>query len=282
MKQSTCQSFAPLHVAIIMDGNGRWAERRGRPRSEGHLAGARAVRRTVEGARELGIGTLTLHAFSSDNWKRPHQETAWLMQLLEDYLVRETPRCLEAGIRLRVAGRRDRLPRTLLAAIECAEAATRGGKELYLRLAIDYSARHSLWQAAQWCGAADDLAMFESLLARAVHEDAPVPDVDLLIRCGGEQRLSDLFGWECAHAELLFLPLMWPDFGPRELRAALEEFRRRERRYGALPVSAQDITETAVSRSAGRPLGSSRSQENPPAALAAQDIVPAGLKEPRI
>jgi len=277
MTQSTCQSFTPLHVAIIMDGNGRWAERRGRPRGEGHLAGARAVRRTVESARELGIGTLTLHAFSSDNWKRPHQETAWLMQLLEDYLVRETPRCLEAGIRLRVAGRRDRLPRTLLAAIECAEAATRGGKELHLRLAIDYSARHSLWQAARWCGAADDLAIFERLLARAVHEDAPVPDVDLLIRCGGEQRLSDLFGWECAHAELLFLPLMWPDFGPRELRAALEEFQRRERRYGALPAAARDTAGTAVSRSGGP----SRGQENPPAGLTAQDIAPTALEGPR-
>jgi len=267
----------PLHVAIIMDGNGRWAERRGRPRSEGHLAGARAVRRTVEGARELGIGTLTLHAFSSDNWKRPHQETAWLMQLLEDYLVRETPRCLEAGIRLRVAGRRDRLPRTLLAAIECAEAATRGGKELYLRLAVDYSARHSLWQAARLCGGTGDLPVFEAL-ARTVHDDAPLPDVDLLIRCGGEQRLSDLFGWECAHAELLFLPLMWPDFGPRELRAALEEFQRRERRYGALPVAARDTAGAAVSLAAGP----SRGQENPSAALAAQDIVSTGLREPRI
>jgi undecaprenyl diphosphate synthase len=272
MIQSTWHSFKPLHVAIIMDGNGRWAERRGRPRNEGHLAGARAVRRTVESARELGIGTLTLHAFSSDNWKRPPKETAWLMELLEDYLVRETPRCLEAGIRLRVAGRRDRLPRTLLAAIESTEAATRGGKELYLRLAIDYSAQHSLWQAARLCGAADDLPAFERL-ARTVHDDAPLPDVDLLIRCGGEQRLSDLFGWECAHAELLFLPLMWPDFGRRELRAALEEFHRRDRRYGALPVTAHAIAATAVSRSAGPP-GPSRRQENPPAPLAAQDIQP--------
>ena len=277
MKQSTCQPFKPLHVAIIMDGNGRWAERRGRPRSEGHLAGAGAVRRTVESARELGIGTLTLHAFSSDNWKRPHQETAWLMQLLEDYLARETPRCLEAGIRLRVAGRRDRLPQPLLAAIECAEAATRGGKELHLRLAIDYSARHSLWQAARWCGAADDLAMFERLLARAVHEDAPVPDVDLLIRCGGEQRLSDLFGWDCAHAELLFLPLMWPDFGSHDLRAALEEFQRRERRYGALPVATRDTVGTAASLAPGP----SRGQENPPAGLTAQDIAPTALEGPR-
>jgi undecaprenyl diphosphate synthase len=276
MKQSTCQSFTPLHVAIIMDGNGRWAERRGRPRSEGHLAGARAVRRTVESARELGIGTLTLHAFSSDNWKRPHQETAWLMQLLEDYLVRETPRCLEAGIRLRVAGRRDRLPQTLLAAIESTEAATRSGKELYLRLAVDYSARHSLWQAARLCGATGDLPVFETL-ARTVHDDAPLPDVDLLIRCGGEQRLSDLFGWECAHAELLFLPLMWPDFGPRELRAALEEFRRRERRYGALPVAARDTVGTAVSLAAGP----SRGQENSPAGLTAQGIAPTALEGPR-
>jgi undecaprenyl diphosphate synthase len=280
MEQSTCHDFKPLHVAIIMDGNGRWAERRGQPRSEGHLAGARAVRRTVESARELGIGTLTLHAFSSDNWKRPRTETAWLMALLEDYLIRETPRCLEAGIRLRVAGRRDRLPHTLLAAIESTEAATRGGKELCLRLAVDYSARHSLWQASRLCGATDDLPTFEKLLARTVHDDASIPDVDLLIRCGGEQRLSDLFGWECAHAELLFLPVMWPDFGPRELRAALEEFQRRERRYGGLPCATHDIAETAVSGAAG-PLGSRRGQENPPAALAAQEIVPNALDRPR-
>jgi undecaprenyl diphosphate synthase len=274
MEQSTCHSFKALHVAIIMDGNGRWAERHGRPRSAGHLAGARAVRRTVESARELGIGTLTLHAFSSDNWKRPRQETARLMELLEDYLVRETPRCLRAGIRLRVVGRRDRLPQRLLAAIESTEAATRAGKELTLRLAVDYSARHSLWQAARLCDAADDLARFERMLARTVHEDAPVPDVDLLIRCGGEQRLSDLFGWECAHAELLFLPLMWPDFGPRELRAALEEFQRRERRYGALPT-VQAIGETTISRATESPV-SSRRHEHPPAALAAQDIVSTG------
>jgi undecaprenyl diphosphate synthase len=246
MKQSTCHTSKPLHVAIIMDGNGRWAKRRGQPRGKGHLAGARAVRRTVESACELGIGTLTLHAFSSDNWKRPRKETGRLMELFEDYLVCETARCVEAGIRLHVAGRRDRLPPTLLAAIESAESATRNGKALYLRLAVDYSARYSMWQAARLCAAADDLAAFERLLASAVHEETPVPDVDLLIRCGGEQRLSDLFGWECAHAELLFLPVMWPDFGARELRDALVEFERRERRYGALPAAAQDIAGTAA------------------------------------
>jgi hypothetical protein len=127
------------------------------------------------------------------------------------------------------------------------------------------------------CGATGDLPVFETL-ARTVHDDAPLPDVDLLIRCGGEQRLSDLFGWECAHAELLFLPLMWPDFGPLELRAALEEFRRRERRYGALPVAARDTVGTAVSLAAGP----SRGHENPPAGLTAQGIAPTGLKEPRI
>jgi undecaprenyl diphosphate synthase len=237
MKSSTLQTPAPLHVAIIMDGNGRWANSRGWPRSKGHLAGARAVRRTIESACELGIGTLTLHAFSSDNWKRPPGETGRLMELFEDYLVRETPRCREAGIRLHVVGRRDRLPNTLLAAIASAESATRDGKALNLRLAVDYSARYALWQAARSCGPTADLAQFERSLASVVHEQAPVPGVDLLIRCGGEQRLSDLFGWECAHAELLFLPLMWPDFGARELRAALEEFQRRERRYGALPLN---------------------------------------------
>lgn len=235
MKQSTCHDLKKCHVAIIMDGNGRWAESRGKPRAAGHLAGALAVQRTVKAALELGIGTLTLHAFSSDNWKRPSDETARLMELFEEYLMSEIGRCLESGIRLKVTGRRDRLPRTLLDAIEMAEAATQCGKRLHLRIAVDYSARHSLWQAARMCGTLDDVAAFERMLAKAVHEDRPVPGVDLLIRCGGEQRLSDLFGWECAHAELVFLPVMWPDFGAEDLRGAVIEFQRRERRFGALP-----------------------------------------------
>jgi undecaprenyl diphosphate synthase len=228
-----------------MDGNGRWAESRGRHRSDGHLAGALAVQRTVECALELGIGTLTLHAFSSDNWNRPSEETGRLMELFEEYLIGETGRCVELGIRLHVVGRRDRLPRQLLDTIEAVEAATQCGRALYLRIAVDYSARHSIWQAARMCGAGDDLPAFERMLARSVHEDEPVPVVDLLIRCGGEQRLSDLFGWECAHAELLFLPVMWPDFGADDLRGAMDEFHRRERRFGALPV-------LPVERGAGR------------------------------
>ncbi|MBM3814008.1 MAG: di-trans,poly-cis-decaprenylcistransferase [Acidimicrobiia bacterium] len=234
MEQSTCCTADGIHVAIIMDGNGRWAQHRGRPRTEGHLAGAAAVRRTVEAALELGIGTLTLHAFSSDNWKRPEQETGPLMELFEEYLRGQIQRLVDNGVRLHVAGRRDRLQAPLVEAIEAVEEATRGRRRLYLRLAVDYSARHALWQAARMCGTADEMPVFERLLARAVHEEEPAPNVDLLIRTGGEQRLSDLFGWECAHAELLFLPVLWPDFGAEDLREALQEFQRRERRFGAL------------------------------------------------
>jgi len=199
-----------LHVAIIMDGNGRWAARRGLPRVAGHRAGAEAVRRTVEAAPDAGIAALTLYAFSADNWKRPPAEIAALMRLFARHLRTETPRLVENGVRLEVVGRRDRLPAALVAGIAAAERATAHGTRLALRLAIDYSAR--------W----------------AIGAGALLPDVDLLIRTGGEQRLSDFLLWECAYAELCFLDAMWPDFGASALARAVAEFRTRERRFGAL------------------------------------------------
>jgi len=217
-----------------MDGNGRWAESRGRPRSDGHLAGADAVRRVVEASLDLGVGTLTLFAFSSDNWKRPAEETRKLMTLFERYLVETTIECIQTGVRINVVGRRDRLEPSLRTAIQAAETATRPGRRLMLRLAIDYSARGAYIDAARLIRDGDSRLSLDEALTRATHDAEPVPDVDLLIRTGGEQRLSDLFGWECAYAEVLFLPTMWPDLGAEDLSAAVNEFRTRERRFGGL------------------------------------------------
>ncbi len=230
----------PLHVAIIMDGNGRWAAARGWPRLAGHRAGGEALRRTVEAARNTGVGTLTLYAFSSDNWRRPAEETSGLMQLFEEHLKTETPKCVEQGIRINVIGRRDRLSAPLLASIDRAERATASAQDLWLRLAVDYSARDSILRAAQSARPPGPLTRegFAALLANVSHSQASAAEVDLLIRTGGEQRLSDFLLWECAYAELVFVPKMWPDFGAADLEACLGEFRARERRFGALPVAA--------------------------------------------
>jgi undecaprenyl diphosphate synthase len=224
---------AGLHVALIMDGNGRWASMRGLPRVAGHREGAHAVRRVVEAAPPLGIGALTLYAFSSDNWGRPPREVAALMRLFRAYLASETARCVENGVRLRVIGRRDRLGDALLRQIEAAESATVDGTRLTLRIAIDYSARDALMRAAALAGGREPSRdEFAALLARAIGEDQPTPDVDLLVRTGGEQRLSDFLLWECAYAELYFTPRMWPEFGAPALGEAVEWFTRRERRFG--------------------------------------------------
>ncbi len=229
-----------LHVAIIMDGNGRWASRRGLPRSAGHRAGIEAVRRVVEAAPDLGVGALTLFAFSADNWRRPPLEVEVLMLLLRRYLRRDLKRLVEAGVRLRVIGRRDRLPEGLAAEIAAAEAASGRGTRLALNVAIDYSARDAIANAAAtWLGDdAPERAAFGRLLAW--QGQGTGRDVDLLIRTGGEQRLSDFLLWECAYAELLFTGTMWPDFGAEHLRAGLQDFRTRERRFGGLPLVAAE------------------------------------------
>jgi undecaprenyl diphosphate synthase len=224
-----------LHVAIIMDGNGRWAQRRGLPRLAGHRRGADAVDQVIQAAPDLGIGTLTLYAFSSDNWRRPEEETGGLMRLFHTYLRKETARCLANGVRLSVIGRRDRLPADVVAAIAESEAITAEGRRLHLRLAIDYSARDAILRAAALAGA-DGLSRgaFSRLLARATHAPGDAADVDLLVRTGGEQRLSDFLLWECAYAELAFCPQLWPDFTPADLAAALRDFHNRQRRFGGL------------------------------------------------
>jgi undecaprenyl diphosphate synthase len=219
-----------LHVAIIMDGNGRWATRRSLPRVAGHRAGAAAVRRTVEAAPDLGISMLTLYAFSEDNWSRPAREVSALMKLLGRYLAQETDRCVANGVRLEAIGRRDRLPPPLVAMLEDSERKTAHGRRLRLRLALDYSSRHSILAAARRAAAhLAPVKLTEETLSGLIG-----PDVDLLIRTSGEQRLSDFLLWECAYAELVFTPRMWPDFQREDLAAAVAEFHSRDRRFGAV------------------------------------------------
>ncbi len=226
-----------LHVAIIMDGSGRWATARGLSRSEGHRAGSRAVSRVAEAAAELGIRTLTLFAFSSDNWQRPAGEVTELMQVFEQFLASQAPPLAERGVRIGVLGRRDRLPASLLAEIGAAETTIIHAEKLRLRLAIDYSGREAIRRAAAHLEKSGDLSNqnFSRALAALDRESEPVRDVDLLIRAGGEQRLSDCPLWEIAYAELLFTRRLWPDFDAADLAAALDEFRSRERRYGRIP-----------------------------------------------
>jgi len=241
-----------LHVAIIMDGNGRWATGRGRPRTAGHIAGADAVRRAVEAAPGLGVRTLTLFAFSSDNWQRPDREVRALMGLFRRYLATEAVRCAERGVRISVIGRRDRLPPVLVRAIEEAEALTAGQRSFALRIAVDYSARDAILRAAGRLRGAGDLSResFARLLAEPA-QDAPVPDVDLLIRTGGEKRLSDFLLWECAYAELVFSDRMWPDFAAADFADAVREFHSRERRFGRVPaVSRPEQARAAAAGSA--------------------------------
>jgi len=234
--QSTFSSVSQgIHVAIIMDGNGRWAVAQGLPRSAGHRAGAEAVRRVVEAAPDLGIGTLSLFAFSSDNWKRPRDEVRILMRLFAEFLRAEARPLAEHGVRVSIIGRRDRLPADVAAAISAAEARTAEGRRLSLRVAVDYSSRDAIVGAARRLALVDGPTResFGHRLAEA--QGGAAPDVDLMIRTGGEQRLSDFLLWESAYAELLFTARMWPEFDAAELAAAVGQFRGRERRFGALP-----------------------------------------------
>lgn len=225
MRQST------FHVAIIMDGNGRWATERGLPRTSGHRAGADAVRRVVEAAPGAGVRLLTLYAFSSDNWNRPRPEVDALMTLLQRFLSAETARCVREGVRLNVIGRRDRLSPRLVRLIEGSEAATAGGETLRLRLAIDYSSRDAIAKAT--CERCAD-TNFRERLAYVTHADRAVEDVDLLIRTGREKRLSDFLLYEAAYAELHFSDRLWPDFCGDDLERAIADYRGRERRFGAI------------------------------------------------
>ena len=225
-------------MAIIMDGNGRWATGRGLPRVAGHRRGAAAIRGVVERAPALGIGTLTLFAFSADNWKRPRAEVRALLALFRSFLAVEARPLAARGIRLSAIGRRDRLPVALQQAMAHAEALTASGRALHVRVAVDYSGRDAILAAARRLG--PRVAPTRERFARRLGEaagDGRAPDVDLLIRTGGEHRLSDFLLWESAYAELLFTPRLWPDFQAGDLTAALAEFRSRQRRFGGLPVA---------------------------------------------
>ncbi|MBI4167302.1 MAG: di-trans,poly-cis-decaprenylcistransferase [Acidobacteria bacterium] len=220
-----------------MDGSGRWATSRGRPREEGHEAGAAAVRRTVEAAEHLGLGTLTLFAFSGDNWRRPSREVANLMHIFEEYFRRDLPRWIESGTRLSVVGRRDRFAPQLQEAIEIAEAYTAEGRGLHLRIALDYSGRDSILQAARLLRrrfVEPTREAFAGLLGEITNSGGPSPDIDLLIRTGGELRMSDFMLWEAAYAELIFTDQLWPDFCGADLVAAVCEYHTRDRRFGRI------------------------------------------------
>jgi undecaprenyl diphosphate synthase len=241
MIQSSLSIIKPekkLHVGIIMDGNGRWALLRGLPRVAGHRAGADAVRRTVEACPSLGVGTLTLYAFSSDNWRRPPAEVNALMRLLRIFMRKELANCLKNDVRISVIGRRDRLSSQVLTAIETAEKTTINCQTLHLRIAIDYSSRHAILRAAERLRSQEynDIPIneetFSVLIADSLRTNAP--DVDLMIRTSGEQRLSDFLLWENAYSEFFFTKKMWPDFDSNELALAIKDFLSRERRFGGL------------------------------------------------
>jgi undecaprenyl diphosphate synthase len=231
-------AFIPAHVAVIMDGNGRWAAQRGLPRFAGHHRGAERVKEVVKEARESGVKVLTLFAFSTENWSRPQAEIRMLMRYFHDFLHQELRGMQKNGIRLRVIGRRSKLPERLLKKITSIEELTANNSVLTLVLAIDYGARQEIIEAVKQVVSAArsneiDLAEIdEQSFARCLYTDG-LPDPDFLIRTSGEQRLSNFLLWQCSYAEFYFAKKMWPDFGAADFRAALVEFKKRKRRFGA-------------------------------------------------
>jgi undecaprenyl diphosphate synthase len=234
-----------LHVAIIMDGNGRWATNRGLARTAGHCAGVKTVRTVVEAAADRPIRVLTLFAFSADNWQRPRNEVKAIFDLMQRYLDLEIPECINRGVRISVIGRREGLSDGLRAAIDRAERATRSGARLWLRIALNYSSRDAILDAALRARPEGlrNRQDFARLLSGKVSE--PVPDVDLMIRTGGERRLSDFLLWESAYAEIHFTNVSWPDFGANHLDEALADFYRRDRRFGAVSVENVAVGQSA-------------------------------------
>ena len=228
----------PVHIAIIMDGNRRWARRMGKPPIFGHRQGAEAVRRTVEACARLGIRYLTLYAFSAENWRRPQQEVGELMNLLRYYLQREIDSLHDKDVRIRVIGERRGLDPDIIALIDRAEHLTRANRRLQVIVALNYGARQEIVRAARRlaeaarAGRLDPAQIDERRFARAL-DTAGIPDPDLLIRTSGEQRISNFLLWQLAYTELVFLPVSWPEFAESHLVQALIEYGRRERRYGA-------------------------------------------------
>lgn len=232
-------SPGPNHVAIIMDGNGRWAKARGLPRVAGHRRGADAVRRVVRGAGELGIPVLTLFAFSTENWTRPADEVSDLMGLLRHYLRNELEELHKNGARLRVIGNRDGLAADIVRDIADAENLTRNNSRIDVNICINYGSRDEILRATrslarQVAAGALEADRIDANLFERELLTAGVPDPDLLIRTSGEQRISNFLLWQCAYSELVFVDTLWPDFGKDDLERAISEFRRRERRYGGV------------------------------------------------
>jgi undecaprenyl diphosphate synthase len=221
------------NVAVIMDGNGRWASARALPVAEGHREGARALRRTVEAAIDLGVRSLAVYAFSTENWSRPADEVASIMDLMDETIDRELPDLARQGVRTRFFGRRDRVPEALLDKMVTLERATAANDRLHLWIAFDYGGRGEILDAVRGLLAAGATAANISEELFRSHLYAPeMPDPDLVIRTSGELRMSNFLLWQSAYAELVFVDTLWPDFGEEHLRSALEEFARRRRRFG--------------------------------------------------
>ncbi|PID90027.1 MAG: di-trans,poly-cis-decaprenylcistransferase [Bacteroidetes bacterium] len=233
------QALAPRHVGIIMDGNGRWAEREGHERTYGHAHGRLPVRESIAGAIEAGVEVLTLYAFSTENWKRPQGEVDMLMELLAESLAEYSEELQEQGVALRTVGDLSRLPGSLQEGILRAVRETEGGRNLTLVVALNYGGRDEIVMAARelaracQAGRLEASAIDEGMFARALYTRG-LPDVELMIRTSGEQRLSNFLLWQCAYAEFLFLPIFWPDFRKGDFLGAVEEFKRRNRRFGGV------------------------------------------------
>jgi len=237
LDQIRIQGSVPAHIAVIMDGNGRWARERSLPRPLGHAAGMAAVRQVVEGCLDAGVGALTLFAFSQENWQRPVEEIDALMALLETYIAKEVGELRDRGARVRILGDLSRLPASARVALDRFVSETAGGVELYLNLCISYSSRAEIARAARLladevqAGRLHPAEIDEEAIARRLYT-APLPDPDLLIRTSGEMRISNFLLWQLAYAELVFVDTLWPDFGQEELRAALDDYASRRRRFG--------------------------------------------------
>jgi undecaprenyl diphosphate synthase len=233
-----------LHVAIIMDGNGRWAKRRGLPRTFGHREGVKALKRTVEAAPKLGVTQLTVFGFSTENWRRPVAEVSELMNLLKAYVQSDLDRLAREGVRVRILGRRTGLQPDILEVIENAERRTAANDRFVLQVAFNYGGRADIADAARRlaeeaaAGRLDPAAIDEAAFAARL-SSAEAPEPDLIVRTSGERRMSNFLLWECAYAELIFQDVLWPDYGPEQLKAAIAEFQSRERRYGG--ATADDV-----------------------------------------
>lgn len=233
----------PAHVAIIMDGNGRWAKARGRPRAFGHRRGVETVRRAVETAGDLGIRYLTLFSFSTENWNRPADEVGALFQLMKNYVEADLEQLAARGVRIRIIGRRDNLGEDLRAIIDRAEARTSANDSFHLTIAFNYGGRDEIVRAARSLacaareGALDPETLDEAVLSGAL-DTRDLPDVDLLIRTSGEERISNFMLWQLAYAELLFVDVLWPDFSAAHFGDAIDAYKQRSRRYGGLDAGA--------------------------------------------